>query len=451
MTIFVTSVLTKHGTNRYNTPVTRKTSIITVEVDSQGRMVLPAEITRRYGLTAGAKVRLEEDAGVGSASAGFHLSRSSENLARVYVEVTNQCNLDCLTCMRNVWGDEFPGRMSDAVFERVMEGVRAVQPAPAVFFGGYGEPLTHPRICDWVAQAHQAGAEVELITNGILLTPEMARRLRDAGLDRLWVSLDGATPESYEDVRLGAALPQVLDNLRHLKDLRGWMSATNPRLGIAFVAMKRNINDLPELVRLGKSLGADQFSITNVLAHTPELRDEMLYRRASYQSDLTPSMWSPLLALPRIDIDELTGSSLLEVLKSPHLLALGRQEVSTGGRTCPFVEKGSVSVRWDGAVSPCLALLHSHESYLDDTFRGADRVRKSQALIIGSLADQSLLTLWDLPTYRELRERLLGFDFSPCTICNACEKADSNRKDCFGNTQLACGGCLWGQGFIQCP
>ncbi len=416
----------------------KKRTILTVDVDSQGRVVLPAEVAQRYGLTAGSKVRLEED------GASLRLSRSSDSLARVYIEATNQCNLDCVTCMRNVW-DEAPGRMSNVIFQSIMEGVCTFQPTPSVFFGGFGEPLTHPLILDWVEQAHQTGAVVELITNGILLTPETSRRLMAAGLDRLWVSLDGATPESYADVRLGAALPEVIANLKYLKSLRGAMSAANPRLGIAFVAMKRNIADLPALVRLGKSLGADQFSISNVLAHTPELRDEMLYRRSGYDSDLNPSMWSPLISLPRIDINALTGDSLLEVMKSRHLLAVNRQEIDMGGRTCPFVEKGSVSIRWDGAVAPCLALLHSHESYLDD------RMRRSLAFTVGSLMDHSLTELWNQPDYRDLRKRLLAFDFSPCTTCNACEMADSNQEDCFGNTQPACGGCLWGQGFIQCP
>ena len=416
----------------------KRRSIITVEVDSQGRVVLPAEVSKQFGLTPGSKIRLEEDAN------GFRVSRSADHLARVYVEATNLCNLDCVTCMRNVW-DEAPGRMSEVVFQRVLEGVHGFQPTPMVFFGGFGEPLTHPRICEWVEQAHQAGAVVELITNGILLTQETSRRLMEGGLDRLWVSLDGATPESYADVRLGAALPEVIANLKYLKTLRGAMSGGTPRLGIAFVAMKRNIADLPALVRLGKSLGADQFSISNVLAHTSQLRDEILYRRANYDGDSTPSMWSPMISLPRIDINALTGDSLLEVMKGRHLLAVNRQEVDTGSRTCPFVEKGSVSVRWDGAISPCLALLHSHASYLDD------RMRKSLAYMVGSLENHSLAELWNLPEYQELRQRLLAFDFSPCTICNACEMADSNQEDCFGNTQPACGGCLWGQGFIQCP
>jgi MoaA/NifB/PqqE/SkfB family radical SAM enzyme len=346
--------------------------------------------------------------------------------------------------MRNVW-DETPGRMSAAVFQRILAGVRAFQPTPSVFFGGFGEPLTHPDICQMVEQARLAGAEVELITNGILLTSEMSRRFIDAGLNRLWVSLDGATPESYADVRLGAALPEVIANLRGLKDLTGSMSGSAPRLGIAFVALKRNIADLPELVRLGKSLGADQFSISNVLPHTPELRDEMLYLRSFYESDLASSEWSPLIALPRLDINALTGESLLSVMRHRHLLSIAGQEVDGGSNNCPFTEKASLSVRWDGAVSPCLSLLHTHVSYLDD------HVRKSSAYTVGSLQERSLVELWNDPAYRALRERLVQFDFSPCTYCNSCEMADENQEDCFGNDAPACGGCLWAQGFIQCP
>jgi MoaA/NifB/PqqE/SkfB family radical SAM enzyme len=113
--------------------------------------------------------------------------------------------------------------------------------------------------------------------------------------------------------------------------------------------------------------------------------------------------------------------------------------------SCPFVERGSVSVRWDGEVSPCLPLLHTHLGYLD--FRS----RTSLAHSVGNVNERSLLELWGDPRYVALRERLQAFDFAPCTVCNSCDMADENLEDCFGNTIPACGGCLWAQGFIQCP
>jgi len=123
-------------------------------------------------------------------------------------------------------------------------------------------------------------------------------------------------------------------------------------------------------------------------------------------------------------------------------------QITWAGRrvsSCPFVEKGSLSVRWDGNVSPCLPLLHDHESYLDD------HIRRSCAYSVGNVNEQSLQLLWNAPAYLALRERLQVFDFSPCVYCNSCEMSEHNREDCFGNVTPTCGGCLWAQGLIQCP
>lgn len=407
-------------------------------VDESGRLKLPEELKTAYGLEAGAKVMLRQAGGE------IWLERPVSNLARVYIEPTNQCNLDCLTCMRNVW-DEPLGMMSEAVFERVLEGVEQFSPPPTVFFGGFGEPLVHPKIVDMVRQAKELGSRVELITNGILLSEATARGLIEAGLDVLWVSLDGATPESYADVRLGAALPTVIKNLELLYFLRRPGLFSKPDVGIAFVAMKRNIADLPEILKIGSRLGVSRFSITNVLAHTPELRQEMLYKRVMDQFDTLPSVYHPSVSLPRIDLNPVTQEAITKVMSASCLFSVAGHEIDRSIDRCPFIQKGSTSIRWDGAISPCLSLLHSHTSYLDD------RQRQIQAYSFGNILDRDLPSLWHDSNYVALRQKIQEFDFSPCVICNSCEMADENKEDCFGNQAPACGGCLWAQGLIQCP
>ncbi|MDR3573649.1 MAG: SPASM domain-containing protein [Anaerolineaceae bacterium] len=409
-----------------------------VEVDEQGHLILPPEISKRFGLVPGAVIQVEEG------SSRLNISRSSAALAKIYIEPTNLCNLDCRTCMRNVW-DEPLGLMSDETFSKILQGAKQFSSTPTIFFGGFGEPLVHPKIIEMVQAAKVAGSEVELITNGILLNEAVSGKLMDAGLDRIWVSIDGATPESYEDVRLGASLPQVIENLMAMQKLRTLTGHSFPKLGIAFVAMKRNIADLPKVVRIGKRLGADQFSISNVLPHTQELKGQVLYGRSIYERNNLPSQWVPLIALPRLEMNALTKEPLAETLKDWNMLSVARQELEMGANTCPFVEKGSISIRWDGAASPCLPLLHTHESYLDE------HLRQNHSYSVGNINKHSLLEVWNNPAYVKLRERLLEFDFSPCTICNSCEMAEANLEDCFGNVQPACGGCLWAQGFIQCP
>jgi MoaA/NifB/PqqE/SkfB family radical SAM enzyme len=374
----------------------------------------------------------------------LELSAPLDHLARIYVEPTNQCNFDCRTCMRSVW-DEPSGLMTWDTFTQVLEALKQMTPAPMVFFGGFGEPLVHPQIFQMIAAVKQLGAKVELISNGSLLNETAAGELVRCGLDRLWVSLDGASPECYADIRLGDAFPQVLRNLEGLAQARREAVADIPALGIAFVAMKRNIHELPEIIRLGRQLGADHFSISNVLAHTPELRDEVLYQHAYYETDQPVSRWAPLIQLPRMELNALTGAALAAALQGRASVSVAGQVLSQGGDTCPFLEKRSLSVRWDGEVSPCLPLLHNHTSYLDDTYR------KVQAVSYGNLNAQSLEEIWRSAGFHALREQLSLFDFSPCVFCNSCENAEGNQEDCFGSTFPACGGCLWAQGFIQCP
>ena len=110
----------------------------------------------------------------------------------------------------------------------------------------------------------------------------------------LWLSIDGAHPESYNDVRLGAALPQVLENAARLRDLR---VGGKPHIGIVFVAMRRNIAELPDVMQIGHRLEADRFLITNVIPYTPELLDEMLYTDTmSIPAPAEPSPLAPACA-----------------------------------------------------------------------------------------------------------------------------------------------------------
>jgi MoaA/NifB/PqqE/SkfB family radical SAM enzyme len=146
-----------------------------------------------------------------------------------------------------------------------------------------------------------------------------------------------------------------------------------------------------------------------------------------------------------MDINEQTISALTAVLKGMNRLELFGSLLNQNTDQCPFVERGSVSIRQDGKVSPCLPLLYTHTHFLDD------RERTSKEYFVGDIHENDLLHIWNDAGYLELRKRLQDFDFSPCAFCNSCEMANENIEDCFGNIQPTCGGCLWAQGFIRCP
>ncbi len=357
-----------------------------------------------------------------------------DRLAKLYIEPTNRCNLDCRTCMRQGW-EEGLGFMEFGLFEKIISGLRSFETPPGIFFGGYGEPLSHPRIGEMVAMAKSVAGEVELISNGILLDEEMTDRLVAAGLDRLWVSIDGASPASYADVRLGDHLPEIIANLERLNARRN-----KPELGISFVAMRRNIADLPAVLDLARRLGASRFSLSNIEPYTADMEKEVLYGRVLFE---------PLpeggCIMPRFDLP-VSGGNMLEktVALFPTALSFAPLDPGCEG-LCPFRQRRSASVRWDGRVGPCLPLLHGHTVFLNG------HSRTWPEFTFASLVEHSFGEIWNFRAYKDFRRQLDEFSFAPCTTCNSCDLPDVNNEDCFGNVHPACGGCLWSQGFIQCP
>jgi len=409
------------------------------EVDEQGRLILPPDVVESYGLHPGAKVRLDEGQNF------VRMHRPVTHLTKVYIEPTVACNLDCITCFRNAWEQPI-GRMNEETFQAILAGLREFDPIPNVYFGGIGEPLFHPKTIDWIAEVKELGVKVELITNGTILTERKSQELIDSGLDVLWVSIDGASPESYADVRMGAELPKVIENLKRLFKMRKGGHFPKPEIGVAFVAMKRNINDLPKIIKMGHTFGARYYSVSNVQPVTAELQVERLYTRTMRNIAYLPSPVLPKLNLPKIDFNEETQAALTEAFNSGCNVSFAGNNWGGANDVCNFVESGTMSVAWTGDVSPCWPLMHTHTSYLHN------KPRLSKKHVIGNVTERSLSELWSSPDYVAYRERLHNFIFAPCTFCGGCDFSEENVEDCLGNIEFpVCGGCLWAQGIVQCP
>ncbi len=423
------------------TILSTKSTTAWAEVDENGRLILPPEVARQYGLDPGSKVRLDEGQNF------VRLHRPVTHLTKVYIEPTVACNLDCITCFRNAWEQPI-GRMTEETFEQIFAGLKAMAPAiPSVYFGGIGEPLFHQKTVEWIRHIKQElGVKVELITNGTILTEKKSRELIDAGLDVLWVSLDGATPDSFADVRMGAELPTIIENLKRLFKMRKGGHFPQPEIGVAFVAMKRNINDLPKLIKLGHTFGAKYYSVSNVQPPTADMQEDRLYLRTMRNIAYLPSPMLPKLSLPKMDFNEETQAALIETFNSGCNISFAGNNWGGANDVCNFVESGTMSIAWTGDVSPCWPLMHTHVSYL----HGKPRLSKKH--VIGNVRDSSLSEIWADPGYTAYRERLHNFVFAPCTFCGGCELSEANEEDCLGNDIApVCGGCLWAQGIIQCP
>ncbi len=308
-----------------------------VVVGPDGSCRLPAESLRLPHSLQGTEYWLDKRDGA------LILLPRQPDLRKLYVEPTTACNLRCRTCMRNVWQDP-AAHMEVGVFRQLMEQTAALPELQRIVFSGIGEPLMHPHFLEMVRLARERGLAVTVGTNGLLLDKAVSRALVELGVDRLVVSLDGVKPETYGGIR-GVALAQVLDNIRGLNDVKKELVSLVPALGIEFVALHSNVAELAHLTGLASRLGAARVLVSNVLAYTDEMRDEILY---GYE----PRPPFGIGGWPvRADAWVMWGT-----LDVPRMHWGAEQR-------CRFVHDRSAVVGQDGGVSPCYALAHTY-SYL---------------------------------------------------------------------------------------
>ena len=363
-------------------------------------------------------------------------------LTKIYVEPTTLCNLNCPMCMRHSW-DEPGGSMPMATFRALLAGVRKVKSVKSFSFWGIGEPLMHPDIFKMIRSAKDSGCQTEMITNGILLTPERAKGLIRSGLDALIVSLEGTSPKSYEKSR-ESDFHLLMDNLEGFNRLKAESSSQTPKLGLEFVISKQNINELPALAGIAQRMDAQFIIISNLLPYDVDASDDILYWLATGDLNHTkiPVGTYPSLRLPRID-PRPEYMKPVEELKRNLSYSEEIEEFKALG-FCPFVGRGAAAVRWDGSIAPCVPLMHSHKN------RILNRRKAVTQYLLGNVKEQGLDQIWKMQEYRDFRKRVLGWEFPPCIQCD-CYLAEENLEDCCCSPFPTCGDCLWAHNIVVCP
>lgn len=406
-------------------------------VGTRGHLTLPADLVKKLGATAEARLEIREKEG------RLEIRPNIHSLSHLYIEPTSRCNLACRTCIRNTWKEPL-GDMTWALFQRLVSQLRAFPHLESVMFAGFGEPTAHPDILRMIRAVKRLGLRAEITTNGTLLDDPMIDGLRRSGLDVLWASFDSAGEAGFEDIRRGAKFGPVVAALQSLQ--AGNAKSRNAiKVGLSFVVMSRNVTDLEALDELARRVGAETVLVSNILPYAAEMEREMLCALTLTTESLAAASAKTEVRLPRMDITPATRETILRLLRGYENLNLMGNPIFAETNHCRFVESRTVFVRWDGAVAPCMGLLHGYKTFL----YGYERDIKPHDF--GNIGRKTLGAIWRSSAYREFREKVRAFDFAPCHICGGCNLLESNKEDCQGNGFPACGGCLWAQGVIQCP
>jgi MoaA/NifB/PqqE/SkfB family radical SAM enzyme len=304
----------------------------------------------------------------------------------VHLDVTNACNLDCITCWNYAPDLAVPKpvawkrqRMDAATFHRMVDE-SAEAGAERIVISGGGEPFTHPEIYAFIEKVKARGLRLTLITNGTLCDWERVGKL---GVDQLLLNMASASPETYVAYHPN----QPLETFHRLKEGVRQVRDTTA-VNLVQVINRVNYSELPEMVRLAHELGArSSFKVGDVPkgtehhALTAEQKQQVL-------EELIPA-----------------ARKLAKALKVKHNLD---------------AYEAQLSGKWpSGQETGCFAGYLYSRVYVDGrVFFCCEHIEA------GHVKDGPFKEVWRAPAYEAVRQRLHRGEYYPG--CARCGKHDMN-------------------------
>lgn len=319
------------------------------------------------------------------------------------------CNLRCVMCeehsphsllqLKRKEAGRPRRNMSIDLIRRVMaeaapHGLREVIPSTM------GEPLLYEHFEEIIELCRAHGVKLNLTTNGTFprLGAEAWSRLIVPVASDVKLSWNGATAETQQAIMIGSRWEQALSNARtfaRIRDEHANLGGDRCRLTLQLTFLERNLEELPDMVRLAIELGADRLKGHHLWAHFREIEDQSMRR-----SREAIGRWNAaVIAAREVASTHPLASGATILLENLFLLDEESREDLAPGGPCPFLGQ-EAWVSAEGRFDPCCA---------------PDAQRRTLGEL-GSLNDRGIMQLWNGSAYRELtrtyRSRAL------CLGCN---------------------------------
>src|SRR6478609_9733420 len=175
-------------------------------------------------------------------------------------EPTTSCNLRCPECPSGLRSFTRPTGMLDLqLYRKVLDELSGQLLYLILYF--QGEPYLHPQFFELVQYARKKKIYIATSTNAHYLTDENARKTVESGLDRLIISIDGTTQETYESYRVGGNLEKVIEGTKNIIKWKRELKSKTPHVIFQFLVVKPNQHQIAEVKTLAKELGVDEVGL----------------------------------------------------------------------------------------------------------------------------------------------------------------------------------------------
>ncbi|MBM3185195.1 MAG: SPASM domain-containing protein [Bacteroidetes bacterium] len=289
--------------------------------------------------------------------------------ASLSIEPTTACNLGCPECPSGLKQFTRPtGKIDLNLHQNMLEQVKQ-----SVFYINYyfqGEPFLHPQFLELIKQAKQAKIYTSTSTNAHFIDQQKAEEIVESGLDRLIISIDGLTQETYEQYRVHGNLEKVILASKELVSAKRKLQSTTPHLIFQFLAVKPNEHEIPQVFELANEIGIDEVRIKTAQLYDYEHGNSLMPENEKYSRYIRQK------------------DGTYKIKGSP-------------GNHCWRMWSGSVFT-WDGKVVPCC-------------------FDKDAKHVLGDITTDPFQSIWKSHKYRAFRQAIL-INRQEIDICKNCSE-----------------------------
>lgn len=317
------------------------------------------------------------------------------------IEPVGQCNLRCTMCAIPFREDGPPqGPPAFMPFQAFTRLVDQFETLEELHLQGLGEPLMHPRFFEMVTYASAKGIRVTTNSNFTLLNAERAERCVESGLDTLHISIDGATAEIYEKIRVRGHWDKLVRNLRLIREARRRHQSRTPHLKMVSVIMQQNLHQLPQLVQRAHEWEMESLFVQHLCHDFGEDTLPPQYRpMREYVAEQTllvedEERVAHYFATAR-DRAEEVGLDLRLPRTRPRAHPLG----TPGRERCDWPWAGGY-VSYDGQAMPCCMISTPDRGNM------------------GNMIEEGVAEVWNNKRYQQFRQALSSE--RPPAVCESC-------------------------------
>ncbi len=274
----------------------------------------------------------------------------------VTIEPTTACNLGCPECPSGLRSFTRPtGSIKSPFFKETIDALHRDLLYVSFYF--QGEPFLNKGLPDMIQYAASKNIYTAVSTNAHFLDDDTARRTVESGLDRLIISIDGATQDTYEKYRVGGSLYKVLEGASNMVKWKRALNRNRPFLIFQFLVVKPNEHEVAAMQDMARQVGVDALWLKS--AQVQDFEND--------PNDLIPT----LDQYSRYQKDSFGNTQIKN--KMPN--------------HCWKMWHGNV-ISWDGRVLPCC-------------------FDKDAAHQLGDLSSTTMAEIWKNKNYRKFRTELM--------------------------------------------